>query len=201
MDDVTKQASLRSRWMRPLRSPQSKVAFAGFASLFFVLGILFWGGFNTALEQTNRLEFCITCHEMRDNVYQEYKKTVHYSNRTGVRAICSDCHVPRDWTHKMVRKVQASGEVWSKIIGRVDTKEKFEANRLRMATDEWDRMKKTNSRECRNCHDFEAMSGELQKQSVYNKHMKARDEGQTCIDCHKGIAHHLPKGYRDADEE
>jgi len=22
-----------------------------------------------------------------------------------------------------------------------------------------------------------------------------------CIDCHKGIAHHLPKEYRDPDEE
>jgi nitrate/TMAO reductase-like tetraheme cytochrome c subunit len=22
-----------------------------------------------------------------------------------------------------------------------------------------------------------------------------RESGKTCIDCHKGIAHHLPKGY------
>ena len=201
MDDETKQTSRRSRWLEVLRRPSTKYSFAGIASLFFVLGIIFWGGFNTAIEQTNRLEFCITCHEMRDNVYQEYKKTVHYSNRTGVRAICSDCHVPRDWTHKMVRKIQASGEVWSKLIGRVDTKEKFEANRMRLATDEWARMKSTNSRECRNCHDFEAMSGEMQKQTVFNKHMKARDDGQTCIDCHKGIAHRLPKEYHDPDEE
>jgi cytochrome c-type protein NapC len=201
MDDDTKQSSRRLRWLAVLRRPSTKYSFAGIASLFFVLGIIFWGGFNTAIEQTNRLEFCITCHEMRDNVYQEYKKTIHYSNRTGVRAICSDCHVPRDWTHKMVRKIQASGEVWSKLIGRVDTKEKFEANRMRLATDEWARMKSTNSRECRNCHDFEAMSGEVQKQTVFNKHMKARDEGQTCIDCHKGIAHRLPKEYHDPDEE
>jgi cytochrome c-type protein NapC len=66
---------------------------------------------------------------MRDTVYQEYKKTIHYSNRTGVRAICSDCHVPKDWTHKMVRKIKASGEVWGKITGVIDTPEKFEALR------------------------------------------------------------------------
>jgi cytochrome c-type protein NapC len=201
MDTETKKASWFSRGMELLRKPSAKYSFAGIASLFFVLGIIFWGGFNTAMEQTNKLEFCITCHEMRDNVYQEYKKTIHYSNRTGVRAICSDCHVPREWTHKVIRKIQASGEVWSKVIGRVDTKEKFEANRMRLATDEWARMKSTNSRECRNCHNFDAMSGEVQKQTVYNKHMKARDEGQTCIDCHKGIAHHLPKEYHDPDEE
>ena len=60
----------------------------------FVAGIIFWGGFNTALEMTNREEFCISCHEMKDNVYAEYKNTIHYQNRTGVRATCPDCHVP-----------------------------------------------------------------------------------------------------------
>ncbi len=44
------------------------------------------------------------------------------------------------------------------------------------------------------------MSGDVQKQSAYKKHMKAKDQGKTCIDCHKGIAHHLPKEYRDPDE-
>jgi cytochrome c-type protein NapC len=196
-----KEASRLSRLVALLRRPSTKYSFAGIASVFFVVGIIFWGGFNTAMEQTNTLEFCITCHEMRDNVYQEYKKTVHYSNRTGVRAICSDCHVPHEWTHKVIRKIEASGEVWSKLIGRIDTKEKFEANRMRLATEEWARMKNAESRECRNCHSFDAMSSEVQKQSVYNKHMKAREEGKTCIDCHKGIAHHLPKEYHDPDEE
>jgi nitrate/TMAO reductase-like tetraheme cytochrome c subunit len=45
------------------------------------------------------------------------------------------------------------------------------------------------------------MSADKQRQSVYTKHMKAKADGQTCIDCHKGIAHHLPKEYRDPDEE
>jgi len=183
-----------------LKSPSAKYSLIGIASVSFFAGIIFWGGFNTGMEATNRLEFCIGCHEMRDNVYQEYKQTIHYSNRTGVRAICSDCHVPRDWGHKMLRKIQASQEIFGKLTGYIDTKEKFESHRMELATHEWDRMKANGSRECRNCHDFEAMSGVVQKQSVYNKHMKAKDEGQTCIDCHKGIAHHLPKEYRDPDE-
>lgn len=183
-----------------LKSPSAKYSFIGIATVFFFAGIIFWGGFNTAMEATNRLEFCIGCHEMRDTVYEEYKTTIHYANRTGVRAICSDCHVPRDWGHKMLRKIQASQEVWGKLTGYIDTKEKFESHRMELATHEWDRMKASGSRECRNCHNFEAMSGVVQKQSVYNKHMKAKDEGQTCIDCHKGIAHHLPKEYRDPDE-
>lgn len=191
--------SLRRFWTR-LNKPSARYSLLAIASTFFFLGIIFWGGFNTAMEATNSLEFCTTCHEMRDNVYQEYKETIHYSNRTGVRATCSDCHVPKDWTHKMIRKAQASGEVWGKLMGTIDTKEKFEAKRMELATHEWDRMKATGSRECRNCHNFEAMSPELQKQTPYKKHMKAKEEGKTCIDCHKGIAHHLPKEYVDPDE-
>ncbi len=45
------------------------------------------------MEATNTTEFCIGCHEMENNVYQEYKPTIHFNNRTGVRAGCPDCHV------------------------------------------------------------------------------------------------------------
>jgi cytochrome c-type protein NapC len=188
------------RFWGVLSKPSAKYSILAISSVFFVVGILFWGGFHTGLEMTNTLDFCTTCHEMRDNVYAEYKETIHYSNRTGVRAICSDCHVPREWGPKMIRKARASMEVWGKITGAIDTKEKFEAARMTLATHEWDRMKASNSQECRNCHAFDAMSSELQKQTPYKKHMKAKEEGKTCIDCHKGIAHHLPKEYKDPDE-
>ena len=105
------------------KTPSVKYSVLGIGTVCFIAGIIFWGGFNTAMEATNKLEFCISCHEMRDNVYQEYKKTIHYQNRTGVRAICSDCHVPKDWGHKMLRKIQASNEVWGKITGYIDTPE------------------------------------------------------------------------------
>jgi cytochrome c-type protein NapC len=190
---------LRRTW-GVLNRPSAKYSILTLAAGFFFAGIIFWGGFHTGLEMTNTLEFCTTCHEMRDTVYQEYKETIHYSNRTGVRAICSDCHVPREWGPKMIRKAKASFEVWGKITGSIDTKEKFEAKRMVLATHEWERMKASNSQECRNCHSFESMSAELQKQTPYKKHMKAREEGKTCIDCHKGIAHHLPKEYKDPDE-
>ncbi len=194
------QPGFFKRIWNALRKPSAKYSILAISCVSFVTGILFWGGFNTGMEMTNTLEFCITCHEMRDNVYKEYKETIHYSNRTGVRAICSDCHVPKDWVHKMIRKSQASLEVWGKITGSIDTPEKFEAKRMKLATHEWARMKESNSRECRNCHNFDAMSEELQKQTPYKKHMKAKEEGKTCIDCHKGIAHQLPKEYEEPDE-
>ena len=194
-------SGLMSRAWQFLRKPSARYSLLAISSVGFVLGILFWGGFHTGLEMTNSLEFCISCHEMRDNVYQEYKETIHYSNRTGVRAICSDCHVPREWGPKMLRKARASFEVWGKITGVVDTPAKFEANRMRLATDEWARMQKAGSRECLNCHNFAAMDPDRQKSAAKKNHLEAQAQGKTCIDCHKGIAHHLPKEYRSDDEE
>ena len=130
---------IRSTWS-VLKKPSAKYSILTIFSVSFFSGIIFWGGFNTGMEMTNTLEFCITCHEMRDTVYQEYKETIHYSNRTGVRAVCSDCHVPKDWVHKIIRKSQASLEVWGKITGSIDTKEKFEAKRMELASHEWKRM-------------------------------------------------------------
>lgn len=165
----------------------------------FIAGIIFWGGFNTVMEATNTQQFCISCHEMNDFVYQEYQGTIHDVNRSGVGAVCSDCHVPKDWVHKVIRKVQASREVWGKITGTISTPEKFEAKRLHLAMNEWERMKATDSRECRNCHGFESMMPEFQKPRARQQHMNAMETGQTCIDCHKGIAHRNLRDRADAD--
>ena len=161
----------------------------GAALFFMIIGVIFWGGFNTAMEATNTLEFCISCHEMEENVYQEYTKTIHYTNRSGVRATCSDCHVPDPWVHKVVRKVQASNEILHKVLGTIDTPEKFDAKRLQLARNVWKAMKETNSRECRNCHDFDSMDPEEQKKRSRKQHINGMQAGNTCIDCHKGIAH------------
>ena len=158
----------------------------------FVAGILFWGGFHWALEISNTETFCISCHEMRDNVYQEYRETIHASNRTGVRATCPDCHVPREWSYKIVRKIQASNELLHKALGSIDTPEKFAAKRLQLAQNEWARMKRTDSRECRNCHNYDNFDYGEQGRRSANMHQAGLSEGKTCIDCHKGIAHKLP---------
>ncbi len=159
----------------------------------FVAGILFWGAFNTALEATNTEAFCTSCHEMRNNVFEELKPTIHYSNRSGVRATCPDCHVPHKWVDKIARKMQASKEVWGKIFGTISTREKFEAKRLHLAQNEWTRLKANDSLECRNCHEFDSMDFTLQAERAARQHSTALASGEkTCIDCHKGIAHELP---------
>lgn len=162
-----------------------------------VLGVIFWGGFNTAMDATNQEKFCISCHEMYENVYLEYKNTIHYNNRTGVRATCPDCHVPKDWVHKVVRKIQASNELYHKVLGSIDTPAKFNAKRLALAHNVWNSMKKTDSRECRNCHDNQSMDYTYQGRRAVAAHVRGVDEKLTCIDCHKGIAHRLPDMFED----
>ncbi len=160
----------------------------------FIAGVIFWGAFNTGLETTNTEAFCTGCHEMRDNVFQELKTTIHYTNRSGVRATCPDCHVPHKWTDKIARKMQASKEVWGKLFGTVDTREKFLDHRLELAEHEWARLKANNSLECRNCHNYNSMDLTRQSTRAAQIHERWLGSGEkTCIDCHKGIAHHLPE--------
>lgn len=159
-----------------------------------VSGVLMAAG-AAGLAWTNTEKFCIGCHEMRDNVYAEFKGTIHDTNRSGVRAVCSDCHVPREPVAMLQRKVAATFELWGHFVtGVIDTKEKFEAHRYDMAKRVWTRMKKTDSLECRNCHHAAAMDPEKQSEKARARHAKARAEGRTCIDCHFGIAHKEPDG-------
>src|SRR5215203_3284573 len=132
-DVMRRLLALLKRYWRVVNRPSTYYSLGFLTVGGFIAGIVFWGGFNTALEITNREAFCIGCHEMRDNVYVELQPTIHFSNRSGVRAKCPDCHVPHDWTDKIARKMQASKEVWGKIFGTIATREKFVEKRLELA--------------------------------------------------------------------
>jgi cytochrome c-type protein NapC len=140
---------------------------------------------------------------MRDNVYPEYKKTIHYTNRTGVRATCPDCHVPKPWIYKVQRKIQATfKELPNKILGKIDTREKFIAHREEMAESVWAAMKATDSRECRNCHELVHMDLAKQDKNAQKKHSSVieGESRKTCIECHQGIAHTLPEDDEQPDK-
>jgi len=179
---------LKRLWVT-MKSPSS--AAMGFILILgFTGGIIFWGGFNMGMEATNSEAFCAGCHAP---IVKEIKETIHYSNRSGVRAICSDCHVPHNWTDKIVRKVQASKELVAFAMGTINTQEKFEARRGYLANREWHRMKENDSQECRNCHEFDFMDFSEQGARSVKQHSTALASGEkTCVDCHKGIAHQLP---------
>jgi nitrate/TMAO reductase-like tetraheme cytochrome c subunit len=153
-----------------------------------------WGSFSAFLDYSNSLGFCTSCHEMREFVYEEYRQSAHYQNPAGARAICSDCHVPKALGPKLWKKVVATfNEVPKHLLGTIDTREKFEARRLTLAEHVWADMKANDSRACRGCHSDEAMKLEAQKPRAKGQHEDALASGETCIDCHEGVAHKLPE--------
>jgi nitrate/TMAO reductase-like tetraheme cytochrome c subunit len=195
--EVPRKGLLARTWAAMWR-PSTKFALATLLIVGGFGGVILWGGFNWAMEASNSEAFCVSCHEMRDTVYKELKETVHFTNRSGVRATCSDCHVPKQWHYKVIRKIQATNELFHKFAGTIDTPEKFEAARLELAQKVWRAMKSTDSRECRNCHLAESMDSNTQNRPAQRMHRLAIERSQTCIECHQGIAHRLPEGWNEA---
>ena len=156
-----------------------------------IAGVVFTLGSSSALEATNTVEFCTSCHSMQ-YVEEEWMESVHYKNASGVRAGCPDCYVPHSLGPKLYAKVMAAKDVWGEIIGTIDTEEKFEDHRWTMANRVWSHMEKTDSRECRSCHAFDSMDLTEQERTSRKKHKRAEAQGITCIECHKGIAHEEP---------
>jgi cytochrome c-type protein NapC len=157
-----------------------------------ILGLAGWGVLNVTMAATNSEAFCISCHEMRSNAYEELKKTVHYQNRTGVQATCPDCHVPHEFFPKIWTKITRTSDVYYHLLGTLDTPEKYEQKRPHMAESVWAAMKAIDSRECRNCHSPAAMDPQKQTAAAQGAHMALQAGGVTCVDCHRGIAHKLP---------
>ena len=186
----------RSRYPTRLKATVMAAVFAG---CLVVAGAVLVVGGAAGLAWTETEQFCIGCHEMRDNNYAEYKGTIHDVNRVGVRATCANCHVPRQPGPLIMAKFAATYDLWGHLTGSLDTKEKFEAQRAVMAQNVWRKMKKSDSAECRNCHDPAHMDPTLISEKAASRHEKMKTEGKTCIDCHFGIAHTEPSGPGPAE--
>lgn len=159
-----------------------------------VLGAAGLGTAQGVLSYTNTVEFCVSCHSMADTPMVEWQQSAHFLNPSGVRAGCPDCHVPTEIIPMIWRKIEAVNDVWHHVAGTVDTPEQFEERRLLMAQREWRRMEANDSMTCRSCHAFEAM--DFTKHTIRGERemRAAQEEGKTCIECHRGIAHRLPAG-------
>ncbi|MCW8930615.1 MAG: NapC/NirT family cytochrome c [Gammaproteobacteria bacterium] len=127
-------------------------------------------------EGLKNLEDCESCHTVQAS---EFQASVHYINRSGVQAGCNNCHA--DQKHK-------NGKKTSKVVKK---------DRLDMAMSEWKRMSDNDSKECKTCHSTMAMDLAKQEPRSVARHEESFDDGDTsCINCHKGISHYLPAGWK-----
>ena len=177
----------RGLWARLLRpSPtRSVLSLVAVGAVIGALGLL---GFDAVMHATSTDQFCTSCHEM-DIPRAQLEKTSHFANASGVAAGCADCHVPREFGPKMIRKIEAAREVWGSLTGIIDTPEKYEAHAPAMKEREIARLRKNDSQECRNCHEASRMLVAVQSSKAQKYHGAMERRGKTCIDCHAGIAH------------
>jgi len=178
-----------SRLRRWLFTPSARHSLFTLVAIGIVLGVVGLAGFDYALHATSTNEFCSTCHA--NDAAKEWRASFHHNNRVGFVAGCADCHLPREFGPKMVRKTKAVKEVWGHFTGVINTPEKYEAHRQAMAENEWARMRANGAQECRNCHHPESMA-DKDKSYVSAMHQSALSGGKICIDCHKGVAHRAP---------
>ncbi|MEI6984774.1 MAG: NapC/NirT family cytochrome c [Rhodospirillaceae bacterium] len=189
-----KNPNLLVRIWRLFVSPSAHFTLGAILLYGVALGIVCWGGFHWAIELTNTETFCVSCHEHSRFTLPEVQQSSHYTNASGVRATCHDCHVPHDWLNKVATKIAVTREFFYHLAGSINTREKYEAHRQDMALNVWRSMRESDSRECRNCHDYTAMNIKLQEGLASRQHQLAVEHGVTCIDCHMGLAHKLPEG-------
>ena len=180
-------------WSKPENWYWFGIPLGGYLAVFFGIAVI--AGIDTSMKMSSSVEFCTSCHEMATFVYPDYRKSLHFSNQSGVAATCSDCHVPKAWLPKLGAKIRATFvEVPHHLLGTIDSQEKFDIHKYELAARVWARMRANDSQPCRNCHSRDAMNLDLQDRSARRKHTKkyAEEKGKTCIDCHSGLVHPEP---------
>lgn len=164
-----------------------------------IAGWMTLGGTAAVMHYTSSTEFCTSCHSMTIP-FEEYEGSIHFSNAKGIRAECADCHIPSDPIDYVITKIRASKDIYHEFVtGKIDTEEKYEEHRMAMAEAVWSQMRANDSATCRSCHTFDAMDSYEQSEDAAKMHTYAQENNQTCIDCHKGVAHFAPEAEMDSD--
>ena len=183
----------RGLWQR-LTTPSARWSVLALLIIGLVIGAGAVIGTQVMVAATGTNKFCGgACHSMQWAL-QEYRQSVHFTNRTGVRAGCHDCHIPHQYPALLFYKAKAGiKDAIGEMRGVISTEEKFNKERLRMAKLVWAEYKENNSRNCRFCHDIDKEVVARQKDFVRPMHEQFLAGAMTCVDCHKGIAHNAPK--------
>ncbi|ABV36556.1 nitrate/TMAO reductase [Shewanella sediminis HAW-EB3] len=179
-------------WAKSNNSWLLGIPLGGF--IFLAIGVFILIAMQQVISYTSTTEFCQSCHIGSDTVVEEYQQSIHFMNRTGIRAECVDCHVPDSLLPKLIAKVSTgTTHIWSKITKDINLDNFESEHRERMANNAKETIRSLNSSTCMSCHDFDNMDTDKQGRTAKRKHSTKRRKDKTCIDCHSGIAHKLPE--------
>jgi nitrate/TMAO reductase-like tetraheme cytochrome c subunit len=160
-----------------------------------VVGIVATGATNVVLHETSDTEFCVSCH-VYEEFYPEFQGSVHQANASGVQAECESCHIPHDsFINRVVHKTRSGlRDMWAYYVEGIDTPAELEEIRAGLAEKVWAYYLENDSQQCRSCHNPDGWDYEAQSVAAATVHKQAVEQGQTCIQCHQGIAHSIPEG-------
>ena len=140
-----------------------------------------------ALDHVSTNAYCTSCHEMKAFVYEDHQSSAHFSNGSGVRAQCADCHPATFYAFK---------DLIANWKGTIATEDLYRSKRLELSKRVWARMERNRSAACRTCHSHAAMNAHEQRAEAATMMAWAVEDGRrTCITCHKGVAHTLVDGW------
>ena len=176
-----------------VRTPSTRWSVLTLVLLGLVVGAIAVIGTEVMVHVTGTDEFCgAACHSMQW-VAKEHRQSIHGANRTGMRATCHDCHIPREYPELLWYKaVAGTKDVIGEMRGIISTEEKFKKERMRMAGQVWTEYKANDSRACRGCHQFSKEVLAKQQEMVRPIHAPVLEGKATCIECHKGVGHVAP---------
>lgn len=136
----------------------------------------------------NSTAFCISCHSMGAYVYEEFKQSKHYTNASGARPECGQCHVAKRFWPAVYDHMMGTHDLISEHTNDWSTAEKFDARRARMAEKARLKMLAENSHTCRECHKMEAIAP-TRKRGQRAHEDAIKKNSTNCIACHYNLVH------------
>jgi nitrate/TMAO reductase-like tetraheme cytochrome c subunit len=142
-------------------------------------------------------EFCGTaCHNMTW-AKEAYERGAHFKTASGVTAGCADCHIPYESTKAnplqyvalLSFKAKAGAvDAYHTMLGTIETKEKWEANRERLTSTAEKWMSGNKFMTCRGCHDVTKFKSGSEMSDVDHAGL-LKEDNFDCLDCHEGVGH------------
>ena len=175
---------------------QFRWVFALLLALGIGLGIVVAGTTTWMVNATSTTNYCATsCHTMQWAA-AGYESGPHFNNTHGVRATCSDCHIPFESEHATpfqyvfctlcTKAISGTKDVIAEFRGVIDDQAKWEQERPRLSADVRAWLKETGSATCQGCHKLDAFASETTTE-VHASLIKA--EHVDCVECHTDVGH------------